>query len=287
MKSVEIKIPALLAGFIAISVCNVHAQDTTQNSRSASASAHSSVKDSARYSDTGFVNNAVKQHIIEYKVAEMALKNAERPKIKQLARDIMQNDREALSHLLANNTSKHVEGVSQKDLDSVLNSVKGDKIHSTGENIPQGITGNTVNEDLGSGSSGSGNVHGKDTGTIARTHSKDEDGYSAQGDYAYNNGSFLANVETMKLLKGNNFENEWLNVLLKMQDNKINQFSSAIDLTKDDNVRGAAIAGLPRAKMLKDNILRVIKNMPPSRSIDPNGQKRMGDDNINRKNAPR
>jgi uncharacterized protein (DUF305 family) len=281
MKTVILKKSTLLAGLILCCSLQIIAQDSADTSKR-----NPNTSDSAQYSDTGFVNNAIKQHIVEYKVAEMALKNAGRPKIKELARHVMENDREALAHLLTKNKAANVEGVSQKDLDAIMKSTGEKKEYKNSEQIPQGVTGNTPNEDLGSGSSGSGNVHGDDTGTIARTHSTDDNAnYSEQGEYAYNSKSFLADMETLDKQNGNDFENQWLNMVLQMQNTKIKQFNSAVEHSRNDEIRAAALAAIPRAKMLRDNVMRVMKNRPPARSIDPTGQKKMGDDNINRKNA--
>ena len=281
MKTVIMKKPAMLAGLILTCSFQMAAQDTTSNTNQSTGGS-----DSAQYSDSGFMNNAVKQHIIEYKVAELALKNEARPKIEALAHDIMANDREALSQLLAKNKAANVEGVSQKELDAILKSTSEKKQFRNSDKIPQGLTGNTPNEDLGSGSSGSGNVHGDDTGTIARTHAGDDNANdSEQGDYAYNSKSFLADIETLSKQRGNHFENQWLTILMQIQNTKIKQFDAAINHSKDHEVRSAALAALPKARMIKDNIMRTIKNRPPARSIDPTGQTKMGDDNINKKNA--
>jgi len=131
-------------------------------------------------------------------------------------------------------------------------------------------------------------VHGEDTGTIARTHSgKENANYSEQGDYAYNKKGFLAEFESLGKASRNDFEKQWLNMIVKMQDEKISKMSMAIEASKQDSVRSAALAILPRARMLKDYTQRVMKAKGVSRSVDPNTQKKMGDDNINRKNAPR
>jgi hypothetical protein len=92
-------------------------------------------------------------------------------------------------------------------------------------------------------------------------------------------------MESLGKSSKTHFEAQWLNMMAKMQDEKISKMSMAIDATKDDSVKSAALAILPRAKLLRDYTARVMKAKGVSRSVDPNTQKKMGDDNINRKNA--
>jgi uncharacterized protein (DUF305 family) len=108
MKNVILKL-TIASAFAAGLQVDLQAQDSMRNVNRAT-----TARDSASYSDTSFVNHSVRQLIVEYKLAEMAQQNAERPKIKAVARDIMGNNREALRRLLEANGSKPIAGVNQK-----------------------------------------------------------------------------------------------------------------------------------------------------------------------------
>jgi hypothetical protein len=96
-----------------------------------------------------------------------------------------------------------------------------------------------------------------------------------------------ADLDALSNSNGKIFETRWLELMHKMQMRKITLYNSAIDNSKDDKVKSAALAILPRAKLGLESIKRVMENKGPAESTDPNTQKRTGDDNINRKNADR
>lgn len=85
--------------------------------------------------------------------------------------------------------------------------------------------------------------------TINRTGNSEE-GY---------NSAFLADSTFLAKTSKKGFEAQWLNMMAKMQDDKIDKMSTAIDATKEDKVRSAALSILPRARLLRDYIARAMK----------------------------
>jgi hypothetical protein len=226
----------------------------------------------------------VRQLILEYKLAEKAQQIAERPKVKGLARQIMMDNRDALSRLLAAADGKPIAGVEQRELDQM--------VKSTGSNQQSGkkdkrFTGNTATDSLGSGKTGSGNVEGEDTSTLAASKSYDGNGNYSEGEYLNNSESFQIDLQLVNNSSGKQFERQWLDLMDKLQQRKIIMYNRAIDISKDEDVRAAALSALPRAKIALETIIRVRTKKGPAESTDPNTQKRAGDDNINRKNADR
>jgi uncharacterized protein (DUF305 family) len=285
MKNVMIKL-TIVSALIASLQVDLQAQDSMRNVNRPTTS-----KDSATYSDTSFVNRSVRQLIVEYKLAEMAQQNAERPKIKAVARDIMGNNREALRRLLEANGNKPIAGVNQKDLDNIRKATlsqqtgEGDRSAQGGRRT-RGITGNTATDSLGSGKTGSGNVEGEDTSTLAASRPDDrQENYSEQGDYLYDSESFEADLEIASNSRGKQFEQRWLEMMYKLQHTKIIRYNKAADITKDQKLRSAALAALPVAKLDLETVRRLMRDAGPAESTDPTQPRRMGDDNNNRKNA--
>src|SRR5688572_23658351 len=70
--------------------------------------------------DTGFVNNTIRQQIIEIKLAQLALARGERPHLKQAARDIIENDRASLEKMLAFTQRDKLPSVTQSQLNELF-----------------------------------------------------------------------------------------------------------------------------------------------------------------------
>jgi hypothetical protein len=212
----------------------------------------------------------------------------ERPRLKTHAREIIANDREVLQRLLKQAKSTDLEGVKKEELDKVLGSVKQNEMLSTSDPKTQATTGNSATDSLGSGSSGSGNVKGEDTGTLARTFNEDRNtNYTSNGDYISDNKSILADIGALDTInKGKTFDRQWAHIMYKLQSGKVDHYTMAADQLKNSDLKAIAIYALPRAKLNRESLYRTIRGSFGAEGLDPT-QNRMGDDNINRKNAPR
>lgn len=275
-----IRVMVAIIPFTAFSVANTFGQDTMR-----SVNRPTTATDSANYSDTSFLNNVVRQLIIEYKLAEMAQQNAEHPRIKAMARQIMGDNRESLERLLAVVGNRQIQGVEQQELDNIRKAAKAQS-KTQSQQRHKGFTGNTATDSLGSGKTGSGNLEGEDTSMLnASRNDEMNENYSEQGEYLYDSESFLGDLEIVSNTKGNDFERQWLQMMVKLGNTKVIRYNRAIDASKDDQIRAAALAVVPLAKMDNERLKRMQRNLGPSESSDPNGQRRAGDDRINGKNA--
>jgi predicted outer membrane protein len=237
----------------------------------------------AQGNDTGFVARNIRNHIISIKMAQMALDRSDQPRIKTLAREIIGTDRETLRRLLANADASEVQGPSDKQLDSIVNNFRTDSLLSPLDTEGAATSGNNITDSLGSGSSGSGNVSGQDTGTIARSHSNQENpNYSEQGDYLYRNQPAIEALKGIDKKKGRQFNQSWLRFMLSSSDAKLRDFENESNNSKDDKLRMAVVQTIPKIRSQKDMIAKVAgRDAAPARRDDP------GVSGPSNKNTPR
>ena len=216
-------------------------------------------RSAAKITDTGFLRSNIKQQIIDIQLAQLAEKKADAPRVRQVARLIIDDGRENLRRMLAVTGGQNLQGVSQAELNQALGTAQNDS--SITMNDPQGdrTSGNTITDSLGSGSSGSGNVTGEDTGTLAR--SRDGMGntnLSESGDsYAYNNQSILAEAEMFS--EGKSFNSQWVGMMLKVYQGKVDRYNDAVSQVKDPKLKVVISQAIPKIRMHNSTLLRLSK----------------------------
>ena len=203
--------------------------------------------------DTGFVARNIRNHIMSIRVAQLAEERASTPRIKELAREVIRNDREMLQKLLVVADPNNLAGTDEKELDRVIGNFGNDTIHSLRDTAAAATTGNTVTDSLGSGSSGSGNVHGDDTGTIARSHSgRRNANYSEQGEYLYYNTPGLEPLKDIDKQKGKKFNRQWLRFMSDLADARLKDFERESD--KNGELRTMVVQAIPRLRSQKEQL---------------------------------
>src|SRR5687767_7241919 len=94
--------------------------------------------------DTGFVARNIRNHIISIKMAQMAEQRSDVPKIKSLAREIINTDRGTLQRLLIAAHPNELQGPGEKQLDSLINNFRTDSILETNDPEAALTSGNTI-----------------------------------------------------------------------------------------------------------------------------------------------
>lgn len=241
-----------------------------------------------KVSDTGFITDNIRQHILEVKLAQMAIERAQTPRVKEIAREIVQHNREDLKKLLVLSKGQNLQGVSQDELRQVMGDVSADSTMFPSDPRAAATSGNTVTDSLGSGSSGSGNVKGEDTGTLAKVQSDEQDAnYSETGNaYIYNNQSFLTDTRALSGVQGRRFDNQWVKVMLRIYKGKMDHYNKAVDQVQDDSLKLMITQAIPKIRMHHGRLSQLRKGKYGGEAMDERGQ-RIGDDNNNRRNAPR
>lgn len=211
----------------------------------------------AQQNDTGFVARNIRNHIISIKMAQMAQERSDAPRIKSLARDVISTDRETLGRLLRLADKRELSSPSSHELDSLINNFRTDSILSPMDTEGASITGNTASDSTGSGASGSGDVNGKDTGTMARSHSnKKNASYSSEGDYLYRNQPAIEALKGIDKKKGRQFNQSWLRFMLSSADMRLRDFENESNITKDEKLKMAVIQTIPYLRSQKDLIAK-------------------------------
>lgn len=214
---------------------------------------------STAQNDTGFVARNIRSHLLSIKIAQLAQQRSDEPGTKSLAREIMTNDRETLKKLLASK-KYNTSGPGQQELDRIINDFKADTIYSPLDTAVASTTGNTVTDSLGSGSSGSGNVNGDDTGTIARSRSNKRNAkYSSEGDYLYSNQPAIEALKDLEKSKGKDFDRQWLRYMLGVTDGRLKDFEAQSNNEKDTASRYLAVQALPVIRSEKDMLMQAAK----------------------------
>ena len=210
-----------------------------------------------KITDTGFINNGIRQQILDIKLAQLAVQRSNSPRLKQEARNIINDGRENLQRLLALTKGKQLQGVSQAEVDAAMGKLDDKKMDKSDPRAAA-TTGNTISDSLGSGSTGSGNVSGTDTGTLARTSSQQRnESYSEQGDYAYNNNLFMNEAEILDKATDKDFNAQWISLMLRIQRSKMNLYDQAAAQVKDQQLRLAITKAVPKIRMHNSTLYRL------------------------------
>lgn len=210
--------------------------------------------------DTGFVARNIRNHILSIKIAEMAEIRSDQPRIKTAAREIIGTDRETLAKLLTLADPKKLQGPSDKQLDSLIQNFRTDSVLSPLDSEGALTSGNNISDSMGSGSSGSGNIGPKDTGTIARAHSnKKNASYSSEGDYLYRNQPAIEALKGIDKKKGRQFNQSWLRYMLTVSDQRLRDFETEANNSKDQDLRMAVVQAIPKLRSEKEMIAKLAK----------------------------
>jgi uncharacterized protein (DUF305 family) len=258
----------------ATSGADTSANKTGQSISGADTSAN---KSSQSISDTGFLQQNIRQQILDIKLAQLANDKATSPRVKQIARVIVTDGRENLRRMLALTKGQKLQGLTQAEIDSAMGQATTSNTMNASDPRAAATTGNTVTDSLGSGSSGSGNVKGEDTGTLARTFpNKDNPSYSEQGDYAYNNNLFMHEAEILNTAKGKGFEAQWVQLMMRRHQGKTDYYNKAMAQVKDTRLKTAISQALPRIRSHNSDLIRLSKDRDISEGME---NRRQGDAN--------
>jgi predicted outer membrane protein len=210
-----------------------------------------------KITDTGFLNNGIRQQILDIKLAQLAIDRSNSPRLKQEARRIVTDGRENLQRLLTLTKGKPLQGVNQAEVDAAMGKLDDKKI-SRSDPRAAATSGNTVTDSLGSGSTGSGNVSGTDTGTLARTSGEQRNAsYSAEGDYAYNNNLFMNEAELLDKATDRDFNARWLSLMLRIHKGKMSLYDQAAAQVKDQKLLMAISQAVPKIRMHNSTLYRL------------------------------
>lgn len=237
-----------------------------------------------KITDTGFLHNSIKQQIIDIRLAQLAATKASKPRVKEVARQIVADGRDNLRRMLSLTQGQNLPGLTQAEIDQAMGDVaQKDSTISASDPAAAATTGNTVTDSLGSGSSGSGNVSGEDTGTLAKTSSaKRNTSYSSEGDYAYNNNMFLNEAEVLNSAEGKGFDAKWVGLMLKIHQGKVEHYNKAVSQVKDPKLKVVITQVLPKLRMHAGALKRISEDKDISEGMDnQKGQ----DDKINSRTA--
>lgn len=221
--------------------------------------------------DTGFVARNIRNHIISIKMAQMAVDRSDLPRIKDLAREIIQTDRGNLQKLLAVARPEQLQGPSDQELDSLINNFRTDSLLDFNDPKAAATSGNTATDSIGSGSTGSGNTGKQDTGTIGRTHSnKRNRSYSEQGDYLYRNQPSIYALQDLEKVEDKKFNRSWLTYMLGLTDNRLRDFEAASTDNSNQKLRELAVIALPLVRTEKDRVSKMAnRDSKPAQREDP------------------
>lgn len=225
----------------------------------------------AQNNDTGFVARNIRNHIISIKLAQMAQEKSDVPRIKTAAREIVSTDRETLRKLLMSADANEIAGPTDRQLDSIIDNFRTDSVLTPLDTEGAALSGNTVTDSLGSGKSGSGNLNGKDTGTMVRSHSRKRNAsYSSEGDYLYRNQPAIEALKGIDQKKGRQFNQSWLRYMLASSDERLRDFEHESGVTKDEKLKMAIIQAIPYVRSQKEQLAKLAKrDAAPAQREDP------------------
>lgn len=207
-----------------------------------------------------FIAEGTRDLIMEIKMAQLVQDRALSPHLKEAARDIVDSDREALRKLLAM-SGNNAGGPDDRAIDSMISSFDRQHQLRATDSAAKRTSGNTVTDSLGSGSSGSGNVHGQDTGTLARTYSRKRNAnYSSQGTYATSGPMQMDFFRDVQRRKGRDFEEQWLNSMMRFQSGRLAAYETAAGKTKDTELKAFVLGEIPHIRLSHSNLARIQKN---------------------------
>lgn len=222
-------------------------------------------KSAPKISDTGFLSQGIKQQILDIRLAQMATDRANSPRVKEAAREIIRDGRENLQKMLKLTKGNNLQGLTQAEIDGAMGKLKNDSMMSASDPAAAATSGNTITDSLGSGSSGSGNVSGQDTGTLARTTTvKRNADYSSTGDYAYNNNLFMNEAELLNSAKGRDFDSRWLSLMYRIHQGKVDYYNKAMGQIKDANLKMAVSQALPKIRAHNSRLMRLTQRRDQS-----------------------